>query len=413
MRFERSGPRPKPNHPSTSSLRAVASSVALLALSCLVGLFITEITLRLFDIKPQPILSKRELRPVSEKRRRIAKYYHCFPTDPHGDFLPAPDVTEGSWQLHDIMLTPQQLPLSKLAETPWCVEYVYWNGIVKLRDWKPSLRTRRGLKPIVLIGDSFVRGVGVPKEKTLSSQLERLLDTPKLSVINAGLPGADLSEQLQTLRNAIEKLRPSLALVVFIANDIYLGDELRQRQTYINDLILLRDQYLADHQSGAWYTGNLRMVQIIGSFLEMRKITKKTLGWYLDSYESRYNAEGLERLAADLATLAKIPECPVGLVLYPLLVNFEHGYPLASVHATVAQLALDAGLPVLDLAPVFAGMNTESLWVHPTDHHPNGEAHAIAARAVADWLRNDFPHLLPPSTLQGQKPGENRLAPTP
>jgi hypothetical protein len=43
-------------------------------------------------------------------------------------------------------------------------------------------------------------------------------------------------------------------------------------------------------------------------------------------------------------------------------------------------------LPVLDLAPHFAGRPTESLWVHTTDHHPNGIAHGMAARAIAHWL---------------------------
>jgi hypothetical protein len=58
-------------------------------------------------------------------------------------------------------------------------------------------------------------------------------------------------------------------------------------------------------------------------------------------------------------------------------------------------MARDAGIPVLDLAPAFAGMDTESLRVHPTDHHPNGKAHAIAARAIADWVMEELPGFLP------------------
>jgi hypothetical protein len=54
-------------------------------------------------------------------------------------------------------------------------------------------------------------------------------------------------------------------------------------------------------------------------------------------------------------------------------------------------MAEGAGLRVLDLAPTFAGRPTASLWVHPCDHHPNGGAHAIAARAIAAWLEHDAP----------------------
>ena len=47
-----------------------------------------------------------------------------------------------------------------------------------------------------------------------------------------------------------------------------------------------------------------------------------------------------------------------------------------------------------DLAPVFAGRDTASLWVHSVDHHPNGKAHGLAAGAIAEWLRT-IPGFLP------------------
>ena len=83
-------------------------------------------------------------------------------------------------------------------------------------------------------------------------------------------------------------------------------------------------------------------------------------------------------------------------MLYPLMLRFETEYPLTPVHDHVAAIAQNAGLPVLDLTSAFEGADTESLWVHPTDHHPNGKAHSIAAGAIVEWLKRDVPGFLSP-----------------
>ena len=51
-------------------------------------------------------------------------------------------------------------------------------------------------------------------------------------------------------------------------------------------------------------------------------------------------------------------------------------------------------MPVLDLKDTFAGHDTQSLQVHPADHHPNAKAHKIASDAIVDWLRHDVPGFL-------------------
>lgn len=75
--------------------------------------------------------------------------------------------------------------------------------------------------------------------------------------------------------------------------------------------------------------------------------------------------------------------------MYPLMCGLENGYPLQPVHETVGRMARAAGLPVLDLAPIFRGKRTSEMQVHPTDHHPNGKAHHLAAKTIVAWLRSD------------------------
>jgi len=145
------------------------------------------------------------------------------------------------------------------------------------------------------------------------------------------------------------------------------------------------------------YSGGPRVLHLAGSLFEMRRITRATVQWYLDSYDPTVNGDGLRQLEEDFRALADLPDCRVAVVLYPLMFGLETDYPLAPIHARVAHMARNAGLPVLDLAPAFCGASTRSLQVHPADHHPNGRAHGIAAGAIVEWLRGDLPSFLSPT----------------
>ncbi len=74
------------------------------------------------------------------------------------------------------------------------------------------------------------------------------------------------------------------------------------------------------------------------------------------------------------------------LVLFPELHELDGDYPFENVHRRVREAAEGLGIPVLDLLDAFRGQDAADLWVHPTDHHPNARAHAIAASAIADFL---------------------------
>lgn len=128
----------------------------------------------------------------------------------------------------------------------------------------------------------------------------------------------------------------------------------------------------------------------------MEKIKQETIQWYLDSYDPRFNQENLRLFQETIRTIPKIPGCRSVFVMYPLMEGFESNYPLQTIHDQVKAMAEEAGLPVLDLTSAFAGQKTSELWVHPTDHHPNGKANAIVARAIIEWLRKDVPWFLNP-----------------
>ena len=353
-----------------------------------VGFTLVELVLWIAGIEPPRLRGKQTLLRESDR----GLYYHLYPTNPNSEFQPLPqEVRQGRWLLLDNRLRKQPIPFERIKDTPWCVEYRISSQ--QLRDREYTLTPTAEVSRIAMVGDSFVYGEGVPYDSILPQRVEALLGD-NYEVVNGGRSGIGTMEEVEMLQGPVQRFGCHRAIVVFIANDVQLTQRLRKRQKFINDLINIREEYLSEHETQTWYTGHLRMLHFVGSFFDMRRIRQETIQWYLDSYDTKHNAENLDQLVNHFHEMATLPNCRVALVLFPLMESLEQDYPLASIHEQIAAWAREAGLPTLDLAPVFRGMDTSSLQVHPCDHHPNGKAHAIAAKAIVQWLRSDVPGFL-------------------
>src|SRR5439155_1571974 len=78
------------------------------------------------------------------------------------------------------------------------------------------------------------------------------------------------------------------------------------------------------------------------------------------------------------------------LALDPDLYKLKGGYPFLGIHALVKESCQRLGIPFLDLLNTFQGHDPAALWVHPSDHHPNETAHAMAAEAVERFVGEEF-----------------------
>jgi hypothetical protein len=74
------------------------------------------------------------------------------------------------------------------------------------------------------------------------------------------------------------------------------------------------------------------------------------------------------------------------VAIFPLLNGLDGSYPFAKVHRDLGAFFESEGIQYQDLLPAFQGHGARSLWVHPTDQHPNVEGHAIAAKALEQLL---------------------------
>ncbi len=373
-----------------TSSRGIAFRVGSVAVGLLVALLIVEIGLRLAGVEPINMMTKRHLR-VTDQGRLVAGY-HCYPSNPHQEFQPLPEMTGGHWTLWTYTDPPESLPLAAAEkETPFCVEYR--RNRFNLRQDELTHEPAEGVIRIAMVGDSFVFGEGVQSDAALPNQLGELLGE-RFEVINCAQVGANTEDELEQAYQAHELFDCRRFLLVYLVNDIGLSGELAEEQDYINDLIIFRDRHLQRNQAGAWYKGHLRVLDLAGSRLEMRNVAAQTIDWYRACYDPTRNQANLARMQSFFHELALLPHSRVAVIIYPLLEGLEGDYPFRGVHEFVAKQVQSAGIPVLDLEPSLSGIPAEQLWVHAADHHPNRRAHTIAAKKIAAWLRTEQPAFL-------------------
>jgi hypothetical protein len=294
--------------------RNIRFRLAALCVGLVLGLAIAEAAIRIAGIEPQKLITKRRLVDLAADP---PVYYSCYPDNPHGEFDRAPDVGQGSWLLQDYTFEHHELPLDELAETPWCVEYRHSSKGIRDREYPPE--PPAGTTRLAVVGDSFVFGEGVPESLTLPRRIAEIAGAA-VECINGGQVGANNEQEIVILDSIVRETGSTRALLVFIANDIPMTQALARRQDYINDLVLIRDRYLERQRSRAWYTGHLRIVDLVFSSRDMRRIQRDTIQWYLDCYAPRQNGANLSQMRSRFAELAARTDCKSALVMYPLLV---------------------------------------------------------------------------------------------
>ncbi len=380
-----SPPQPAPSHrPRPRRILQLAG----VFVGLVVGLAIAEVGLR---------LSGYQL-PAAHGKRRLVNLtngidYHCYPSNHSGELQPLPDYRRGEWRLEDGTLDANELPLEAVEQTPYCVEYRM--SPQRLRDRVYDREVPDGVVRVLGIGDSFAMGVGVPNEKSLFRQLERLAGAG-VEFVNAGRSGSYVQHEYAQVVEMSRTIDFQRVLVIFVPNDVPPSDELAERESEINDLINVRATLLRRRVQGDFFGRHSRVVQLVRWQWNTSQIHNRTIDWYRDLYDPQINPKGLRILEQVYRHVATLPNVQAAVVLYPLMEGFDQQYPLRGVHARVAATCREVGLPVLDLAPAFHGHDPAELWVHSCDHHPNGTAHAIAADAIYTWLQAELPPFLQP-----------------
>jgi lysophospholipase L1-like esterase len=230
---------------------------------------------------------------------------------------------------------------------------------------------------LLFVGDSFTFGEGVAYEDTFVARAEKALlpaSTPPLQAIDAGVPGYGTVEEAARLPELLRQYAPRAVVVVFVPNDPIPLDEEIDRE----DLLVAGP--------GA---GGSRVLRLVAGAWRSAGSDRAVLDWYHSYYfgaravrwaDARRALDDMRRRCADA-------HVPFGVVVFPILHQLADR-PFRRIHAAVAAECGAMGVPLVDLTDAMTGPPERELWVHPTDHHPNARAHAVAARAIVPFVES-------------------------
>jgi len=259
------------------------------------------------------------------------------------------------------------------------------------------------------LGDSFAFGVGVPEEAIFPTRIEERVNqnnpSQPVEVINLGVLDYNTDDSLACLKESGLELTPDLALLFYVMNDIEIKGEFlpkSKEQTGAKD----KKESGEDRQYRDPLYNRVAERNNRSHFLRYLAPRIASLGRRLGLefpssghfYGTAYmeNVEGWRRsktVLKQIRDLGKEHHFRFAIVLFPLLTNLTESYPANETHRVIGEFARREGIPFLDLLPAYMGKKATSLWVSPTNGHPNAEGHRIAAEAVCAFLLNN-PQLL-------------------
>lgn len=247
-----------------------------------------------------------------------------------------------------------------------------------LRDNEYALAKPDGQVRVLMLGDSLTFGWGAPVEGTTSKALERLLNAEggtQYQVINTGVGNTNTAMQTAYFLNRGHQFQPDVVVLNYFINDAEKTPEKKEN-------FLTSFSYAA-----VFLAGRL-------DILERTYFGKADWRqYYRDLY--RPDAAGWQATQESFARLAAFCRergIKLMIVNYPELHELE-SYPFVEVTDAVGRLAAAQGLPFLDLLAAVRAEAPQSLWVTPTDSHPNSKAAELFAAAIAGQLREAYPDL--------------------
>lgn len=244
------------------------------------------------------------------------------------------------------------------------------------RDLEFELAPEPGERRILAVGDSFTFGSGVQLEGSWPQQLESLLRPAqaggRVEVINGGF--ATGSHWPAGYADWIESdglaFAPEAIVIGFCLND--MGDvpmlatlpPARASENGVRSELLARVRELLRSDSPAPSAPDMAVI-----------VDAKPQPW-------QDTQAGLLRIR----DLCAAREVRLLVAVFPMLSVLGDDYPYLRLHQMVGAFCAQNGIECVDLLERFRGRDDRSLWVHPTDQHPNDEGQRLIAEGIAAAL---------------------------
>ncbi|MFO1076549.1 MAG: GDSL-type esterase/lipase family protein [Planctomycetota bacterium] len=307
-----------------------------------------------------------------------------------------------TWRPESTFFICYRGPQQPYFDPEGCVEYHFNRFGIRDRE-DLTLEKPAGTKRVVCLGDSFTLGWGVRRDHNWPVLVENELRKrwSDVQILNCGGTGSAYVDEYElALRHRHGRFQPDLVLVTLCLNDLVITD---------GKLGHYRPEALPDADLPAdlhrWWMASVLLRDTA------RRLAAKTA---LDLDPGRDWVDELLDLPADHLWYRNKGETPQiywrsgtpqkalrgirdwcrehgarpAVVIWPFLQGLGPGrfYPFAKIHALVAEFCAQEGMPSLDLLPVLKDVPQETLWVSPSDMHPNEHAQEIVMSALAAFV---------------------------
>ena len=254
---------------------------------------------------------------------------------------------------------------------------------------------------LAFLGDSFTFGEGVRDQDTFAqvtaANLQKQWPDRIVEAANYGVGGHNTFQAFHVLQRWAIKTDPDAVILGFVLNDaeppIFAPDPVSGRPVR-RQLAVEQGRFGSRPPDRLLYRSNI--AQLVWRFCAQRQQTDSTI----DHYRSLYTDANPSWKTNRAALLGIVESCqqrqiPCYVLLFPVLYKLNEDYPLKDVHERIKKSLAGTHATFIDLLPLLMDKKAADLWVHPTDHHPNNEVHALVAKTLAEQLARDLPENKP------------------
>lgn len=248
-----------------------------------------------------------------------------------------------------------------------------------------------GVRRLLLLGDSFTEGAGVPRaadrfgdlvESWLNEELAASGSPLRVHAFNAGKGASSPVHWVEYQRFFAAWYRPDAVVAVFFLRDgAPLSTSLKLNRAIIEPI---RRRWRARplYEESAL----LRFFYERFAWREYdREFRRRLTAAYLGSGPERDYGELQQAALREIAADCRARGIRFHLVIFPMLLELDD-YPFFEVERAIETFAAEAGIPSFSLTPGFEGLEDRTLWVAPNDQHPNEEGHRVAAATLLPYL---------------------------
>lgn len=235
-----------------------------------------------------------------------------------------------------------------------------------------------GLFRVVCLGDSITFGEGVRYDDTYPARLEATLSKSRpgrrVEVINAGVQAHGTLDEIAFYLLRCAPFKPDVVTLGFFLNDATSGEETIRRN---------------EARTHAWEPSGFSSISRIWEIVARRRAAARLQAEYFAATRSGFSSERWEACREALRGMERISRedgFRFVVVVFPILWGLDGDYPFEDLHRMIADACRESDIEHVDLLDTFRNRRSESLWVHPTDQHPNEIAHRLAAECIARHL---------------------------